>query len=253
MIHYLDHRLLQNLEPITVHLIGAGGTGSRMLTALANINHSLLQIGHKGLNVTVFDKDVVSLSNVGRQLFSPNDIGYNKAFVSVCRCNQYFGTNWSSKAKNYPDKFKPANIIITCVDNAETRHKIQKLFSTYKTLILAETPIYWLDFGNSNNHGQIILGTFGNTIQPENVTSFVSKLDTIIERYPDLSNNNQIVSCSSYEALHEQDLFIDASLVPLGATLLWKLLSTFNIVVAGCYINLSNLTVIPIQINQNEN
>jgi flavin-dependent dehydrogenase len=55
-VHIIDNYLINPTNPIIVNLIGAGGTGSQMLTALARMNHSLLALNHPGLKVFVYDK-----------------------------------------------------------------------------------------------------------------------------------------------------------------------------------------------------
>lgn len=69
-VHLVHSYLLNPTNPIRVNLIGAGGTGSAMLTNLARINHSLIALGHSGLQVNVFDPDTVEAPNLGRQLFT---------------------------------------------------------------------------------------------------------------------------------------------------------------------------------------
>ncbi len=78
-VHYIDNYLLNPQNPVTVNLIGAGGTGSQVLTNLARLDVTLRVLNHPGLFVTVYDPDVVTESNIGRQLFSSSDIGLNKA------------------------------------------------------------------------------------------------------------------------------------------------------------------------------
>ena len=39
-VHFMDNTLINPTNPITVNLIGAGGTGSQVLTALARMNHA---------------------------------------------------------------------------------------------------------------------------------------------------------------------------------------------------------------------
>src|ERR1700753_2921679 len=95
-VHIPDNYLINPPNPITVNLIGAGGTGSQMLTALARINHALLNLNHPGLMVTVFDDDKVSEANLGRQLFAETEIGFYKSVVLVNRINVFFGTSWKA-------------------------------------------------------------------------------------------------------------------------------------------------------------
>ena len=53
-IHYTDQYLLNPYHPVTVFVIGAGGTGSQVVTGLARMGMALQALGHPGLHVTVF-------------------------------------------------------------------------------------------------------------------------------------------------------------------------------------------------------
>src|SRR4051812_36652912 len=121
-VHFTDKYLLQPTNPISVNLIGAGGTGSQVLTTLARINHSLLALHHPGLFVTVFDEDSVTKANLGRQLFTSAEIGLNKGVALINRINRFFGTNW----KAIPERFtnatpSRANITVSCTDTIQAR------------------------------------------------------------------------------------------------------------------------------------
>jgi hypothetical protein len=50
-VHIIQKELLQPYNPVTVNLIGAGGTGGQVLTALARMNHALVALDHPGLIV----------------------------------------------------------------------------------------------------------------------------------------------------------------------------------------------------------
>ena len=71
-VHYIDNYLLNPQHPVTVNLIGAGGTGSQVLTCLARLDVTLRALGHPGLFVTLYDPDIVTDANIGRQLFGVN-------------------------------------------------------------------------------------------------------------------------------------------------------------------------------------
>ena len=62
-IHFTDRYLLNPRHPVTVFVIGAGGTGSQVITNLARMNMALQALGHPGLHVTVFDPDTVTVSS----------------------------------------------------------------------------------------------------------------------------------------------------------------------------------------------
>ena len=82
-------------RPVTVWLLGAGGTGSELLDGLARLHAALLALGHPGgLQVTVWDGDLVSTANLGRQRFWPVDVGHPKATVLVQRLNLFAGLAW---------------------------------------------------------------------------------------------------------------------------------------------------------------
>lgn len=50
-IHYTDSYLLKPYHPVTIHVAGAGGTGSQVITNLARMNVALQALGHPGLHV----------------------------------------------------------------------------------------------------------------------------------------------------------------------------------------------------------
>ena len=82
----LQHRLPAKLlnKRVEILLVGAGGTGSRVLEKLVCLHRALIAKGHPaGLMVTVVDPDTVSAANIGRQAFYPGDIGCYKADVLV--------------------------------------------------------------------------------------------------------------------------------------------------------------------------
>ncbi len=89
-VHFTDKYILNPTHPITINLVGVGGTGSQVLTSLARINHALIALGHPGLHIAAYDPDEVTQANIGRQQFSMVDLGLNKATVLVTRVNRFF-------------------------------------------------------------------------------------------------------------------------------------------------------------------
>ena len=45
-VHYIDNYLINPQHPVTVNLIGAGGTGSQVLICLARLDVTLRALGH---------------------------------------------------------------------------------------------------------------------------------------------------------------------------------------------------------------
>ncbi len=150
-VHFVDGYLLNPTNPVIVNLIGAGGTGSQVLTALARINHSLITLGHAGLYVKVFDDDVVTVANLGRQLFSQAELGMNKGVALMHRINRFFGTNWKAVPCRYDADASHhcANITISCVDTVQARFGIADILRGQNRDTGRSKPIYWVDYGNS--------------------------------------------------------------------------------------------------------
>jgi PRTRC genetic system ThiF family protein len=248
-MHFTDSYLLNPTHPVTVNLIGCGGTGSQVLTALSRISHTLAALGHPGLHVTTYDPDTVTEANLGRQLFSASDAGLNKAVILTTRINRFFATGWEAVPDFYA--YEPANIIITCVDNVKSRMDIAErmLSPAGKRAEDYERLIYWLDFGNTQNAGQVILGTFGEIRQPQSKKYIpVGKLPCITERF-DLSlvdEREAGPSCSLAEAIEKQDLFINSTLANIGSKLLWKLFREGMTNQAGAFLNMDTMKMNPV-------
>ncbi len=133
-IHFTDNYLLNPTNPITVNLIGAGGTGSKVLTALLEINESLTALGHAGLSVRLWDDDIISTANLGRQRFFESETGLYKSVALINRVNRCIGTNWKAENRKFEkDNFgripeeAQATITITCVDNVQARFGVAEI------------------------------------------------------------------------------------------------------------------------------
>lgn len=252
-VHFANPYLSNPQHRISIHLIGAGGTGSQVLEALARMDSALTHLGHPGLDVSVFDADEVSEANIGRQLFSPADIGLNKAVCLVTRINQFFGLDWIAVPEMYIKDTMTANITISCVDNVKSRLTIHR---NLKTRAKAnhedyEVPLYWLDFGNTQKTGQAILGTIKKCKQPKD-TEFetIAVLPTICDMF-DLTQVNEQESgpsCSVAEALRKQDLFINSTLAQMGCALLWKLFREGKMEQHGIFLNLTTMKANPLPV-----
>lgn len=259
-VHYIHEYLLNPRHPVTVNLIGAGGTGSQVLTCLARLDVTLRGLGHPGLFVTVYDPDIVNEANIGRQLFGWSDTGLNKAQCLVTRVNNFFGNDWRAEPRIFPTALKDArnddlaNMTVTCTDNVKSRIDLWNVLKGVPDSkhVNHRTPLYWLDFGNTQASGQVILGTVPRKIkQPESqIHETVSSLKVVtrLVRYSKVKDEYSGPSCSLAEALEKQDLFINSTLAQLGCNLLWKMFRHGMLEHHGLYLNLATLKVNPIQI-----
>lgn len=251
--HFVHPYILDPAHPLTIALVGAGGTGSQVLTSLGRMNYALRELGHPGLHVKVYDADIVTPANCGRQLFSPIEVGRNKAEVLTTKLNMFFGTSWESIPEMYDEQSEHTNIVISCVDTVASRLAIKKNLERPSERGLngydTSRNYYWMDFGNGKDFGQVVLGTPDKIRQPKDMKDAVDHLMCADEMF-DLSNVDEAdsgPSCSLAEAMRKQDLFINSTLCQLGSALLWKLF-TGIIDTQGCFLNLDTMKVNPIAI-----
>lgn len=261
-VHITNNYLINPSNPVTINLIGAGGTGSHMLTNLARINHAMFALGHPGLIVNVYDNDRVSEANLGRQLFAQEEVGLFKSVALINRINRFFGTNWKAVTEHYDMDYienlssgGKANLFITCVDSAQARFAIGDILEGYKDYRSYERnrPLYWMDLGNSKDTGQVILSTIGDIKQPESekfVT--VGNLPFVTETFRELLETadtaDNTPSCSLAEALTKQDLFINSTLAGMGASLLWQLFREGLLFNRGFFMNLHDFRTQPLKV-----
>ncbi|MGD0237646.1 MAG: PRTRC system ThiF family protein [Syntrophorhabdales bacterium] len=244
--HYVHPSLVVGREPVQVTLIGAGGTGSQLLSGLARMHQALKALGSPGLHVRVFDGDTVSASNVGRQLFSPSDIGKNKAVVLVTRINLFFGTVWEADPYYVAkDTRLPGRMVLSAVDDVKSRSLIGQLARESGT-------IYWLDTGNTSSTGQVILGTLTKVAQPEK--SCPSYLPHVLDLYKGIMEEEseklyQGPSCSVPESLARQDLFVNQWVATCALEIIWKIFRQGQLMVHGAFVNLSTMSVRPLPVN----
>ena len=258
-IHFTDNYLLNPTNPISVNLIGAGGTGSKVLTALLEINESLIALGHAGLSVRLWDDDIITTANLGRQRFFESETGLYKSVALINRVNRCIGTNWKAENRKFEtDNFgqipEEATITITCVDNVQARFAVAEILKAVShRRSYRDTPKYWLDFGNSRHTGQVLLSTIGEIKQPNSEKyETVASLPLVTEEFGDLLKQSEqednTPSCSLAEALQKQDLFINGSLAQMGCSLLWDLFRYGMTEYRGFFHNLKDYRTQPIKV-----
>ncbi len=227
-----------------IDVIGIGGTGSALLPGVMQLHHALLQLGHPyGLHVTAYDPDEVSPSNIGRQGFFPADIGQNKAILLVNRLNMAWGTSWTAVPERYRycDGIKrDADIVIGCVDSRKSRASIKEILENRLRSWL------YIDSGNNENTGQVILG--------EILKSGKKKLPLAWELFPEIvdvqgDEQDDVPSCSVAASLERQSLFINRAISLEVLNLLWRLFRHGSLDFHGSFVNLQTGRVVPLPID----
>lgn len=153
--------------PAVVALVGCGGTGSHIAQALARIAVHAAQGGQEPRLIFI-DGDEVEEKNVGRQLFTPHDVGRNKAMALAERFGRLFGLRIEAIPematidvlkrlwpKGNPFQHEQVGILVGAVDSAVAR-------KTMHAALGAQPWAIWLDAGNHEYAGQVSVGTASN-------------------------------------------------------------------------------------------
>lgn len=214
-------------SPVKIVLIGCGGTGSLLLSALARLNDMMIRTNIGSLFVSVIDDDVFEEHNVCKQTCSSSDVGRNKAEVCVERINEFYGFAWAYSISRYPYMNKNVmqryDIFISAVDSIETRLNLFK-----KTT----RPI--IDIGNGKDYGQIIMSCYDEKI-------FLPSTEDLfqISKKPD----DNTPSCSMIESLEQQSLFINSVAAMFAANMLSDLFVNRYLEYNQIYFSLNPLNV----------
>ncbi|MFC0403175.1 PRTRC system ThiF family protein [Paraburkholderia rhizosphaerae] len=242
--HQIPAHMVQ--RPWRVIVVGAGGTGSAVLPALARLHHAMIELGHPGgIECTVYDDDTVSTTNVGRQGFYPNDVGSYKASLIVNRLNMLMGTNWRAVTQRLNGRTALFNVdvVIGCVDTRAARKAILDT--------VGETHAYYLDCGNDTDRGQVILG---QTMPKNQRKKCPEWLPHVGELFPDLIDpskdaSDDTPSCSMADALRKQSLVINSAVAVQAFNLLWTLYRTGTLKYSGVFVNLATGRTNPVPID----
>jgi PRTRC genetic system ThiF family protein len=255
----LNHRLkapawvTKSHQPIPTALVGCGGSGSLMLMRLLKLHQALVAHGRPGLHVTVYDPDLVSPANVGRQAFWASDVGHNKAEVLVTRINAFAGLNWRAVPCRFPKNALPPadadtmHLLVSCVDSKEARVAIGDCLLRYPRRYERES-LLWLDLGNDAEFGQAVLGEPLRHKQPDERY----RLPTVLELFPAMRTDPPAAntpSCSLAEAITRQDLYVNEMLVAAAANLLWQVFRQGELSTSAVFVNCRTQTMTPLPIN----
>ncbi len=220
--------------PVHVELIGAGATGSQILSGLARLHLAMLELGHpNGLRVRCWDHDTVSPANIGRQLFVREEIGQNKAVCLISRYNYHFGLEWHAE----PRRFKPDGehrfnnvIVIAAVDSRKSRSEINDGLKQYN-------QAYLIDCGCGKDFGQLYIGNGS----PELPYPWVKRPE-LIDTAKDGPRRS---SCSMADSLEHHGLFINQWIATGVLELIWQLFRHGGLNYSELYLNLTDGRMTP--------
>lgn len=254
-VHFAHESLIRPTNPISVNVIGAGATGSFLVSGLSRLHRVLQASGHPGFQVRLIDGDTISSANVARQLYFDAEIGLDKAPALISRINRAMGLNWKGIPCRYEKatagelrkmEVAAATITISCVDTISARFEIGEMLSHFHNEYRwhRDQPLYWMDLGNAETTGQVIFSTIGDIAQPRSsLYKPVPRLPTVIKEFGKVldaqrATERNTPSCSLVEALEKQDLFINPAVAADGCQLLRDLIHRAMTDIRGVFINL---------------
>lgn len=210
----------QNLHFI---VIGTGGTGGYLIENLLRLVD--VQTPDQELQLTIIDGDSVEKKNLIRQNFYEEDIDKNKAQALYERYIHKFlnvNDNNFKIAQVYLDnpndlrglfRMQPNStpVVVGAVDNNATRQLIHTAIKDY------EDTVIWVDAGNSERVGQVILGTRNITTIADNsilklgleTSDFQSPVDLYPEDFKVVDTADKLpndVSCAEHAISSPQNI-----------------------------------------------
>ena len=235
-----------HLNPREIVLVGLGGTGAQWARSIARMVYALKRANRSAPQVKFIDPDRVEAHNVGRQLFTPADVGQYKAEVLARRFNYALGLDiaW------FPEPLDTARHTVaygTILCGAVDNHLARRELARHETV--------WIDAGNHASGGQVILGNSGDW---STVTRELDRDEPVCRYLPNagllfpellqpevtaVSEIGQGAGCSELVEAGVQDLLVNDFLAAIAAQVLYKLLNRQPIQTFVTYVDLDGLAM----------
>lgn len=193
------------------------------------------------------DGDTVSEANTGRARFYSADVGLSKAEVLCHRVNMCYGLDFEAVHGELDAGSRllmDADVVFGCVDTRKSRRSIHMALTGEHSQRWRDT--IWIDMGNGENDGQVILGVVDKRRGVRGV-----KPPTVTQLYPDMLDESKDPkddgpSCSRREAIERQGVFVNKAAALHGVNMLATLLRTGKLDYSGCFFNISSGRVVPL-------
>ena len=139
---------------VNVVVVGCGGTGAFVVEGLCRLLPAAIPL-------VLVDPDRVEERNLKRQNFFREELGQLKSEALAVRLSRKFErpVAYSTMPVSFAS-VPQGSLLIGCVDTGPARKDIAKKFSSNP----ASSPAWWIDSGNGENFGQILVGNTGDVI-----------------------------------------------------------------------------------------
>lgn len=225
-------------DPITIILVGCGGTGSYMAQHIGQLLRCLTLKGVQARALFV-DHDHVEQANIDRQLFADAELGLNKAQALAMRYTGAWGADITAITSPFtasiarPPKSDGITILVGCVDNPAARQEMANVLKRNKP---GSAPdFWWLDCGNHAEAGQVLLGSAISRNQIKNAfptTKICQALPAPSVQHPELltikpqPTSSKRMSCAELVEANMQSRDINKRIAAEASTMLTQLLLT---------------------------
>lgn len=245
--------IVPDTASFTIVLVGCGGTGSHLAQTLARLAAHCHSTGGPRLTLAFVDGDMVEAKNVGRQLFSPSDVGKNKAMVLAARLNAVFGLDIQAFPKILVEQMLRCGddygILVGAVDNAQARLAIRN--TLHNSSYSAAGWRIWLDLGNHESSGQVVCGTAGGTLDRKSMGGAIqhglcSRLPVASVLYPELLIDAPIApraDCAAAMQDNAQSLMVNQTMAAIGGQYLYDLVVRRRLTRFRTVVDLDTLTM----------
>lgn len=239
-------------------IVGAGGTGSFVVPAIARLIYELKQQQNKSAEMLIVDPDVVENGNIPRSNFCFAEVGRYKAQTLAERVSTAWGIETIFSCEKFdPEKhlktsssdYRSLTIIVGCVDNHMARREMHRALDEFRSYGDA-SRVWWVDGGNGKASGQVLLGSTTQPLKPEEYftgTSICRALPAPSLQHPDLLEPERIetksdVSCPERVRLGEQGLNVNHRVGIEIAEMLSSMLLTRTLKRYAVYLDLESGT-----------
>lgn len=234
-------------------LVGCGGTGSWLAPHLARLA-ALLGEGGKTVRLSFCDPDTVEPVNLARQHFCRAEVGTPKAATLALRYGPAWGLDIAARVAPFtpaclPTWYDTPIILVGCVDNAAARGALAQSCSERNQQRPATDPptVWWLDCGNHEQAGQVLLGTTANperlrtAFEPATLCRMLPspglQHPELLEARPEEATTPRL-SCAELAAANAQSLTINQAVAAVAADYLLRLLMTGDLRRFATYLDL---------------
>ncbi|MFV9505794.1 MAG: PRTRC system ThiF family protein [Oscillochloridaceae bacterium umkhey_bin13] len=242
--------VLPATQPITICLVGCGGTGSHLAMSLARIAVHLRERGGPLLQLCFIDGDRVERANLGRQLFSPAKLGRNKATTLADRLNAALGLAiqavpamaTAELLRELAPPYQAIGVLVGAVDGAMGRRALHQALAQQQWRL-------WLDVGNEHAWGTVLIGSATERQQLIGACALgglCTALPAPSLSYPHLLDQQPLVkadACAPAMRDERQSLMVNQAMAAITGQYLYQLIVARQLTTFETALDLVSLTM----------